>query len=287
MHGAVEVSGEFDEAVISGVADGADMIDVEERNARLQRGIDVAIARYHDVGRAFVKGRDERGLVVVRYHARVRPHQRADAGLVLFGRFLRPGGDDDHAEILHGRHDRPGFVAASEDEHALAGKALAQRRQRRLDFGLLARDHRFRASAEIGDRRATAQNRGRLARCRRRRRNFPRRTGWRRSSCSLRATCSIGLGAHHHISLRAMHGLHLAKARIAGEGAEDPQPEFVEQRSDVPELAAYVPFADQIDVMRRNSNAFGRSGRRRRLARADHMFVDDVARDAVAEFLFP
>ena len=144
MDGVVEISGEFDQAVIAGVADAADVIDVEEGNARFQRRIDIAVAGDHDVGLAFVKGRDQRGLVIVRDHARVRPHQVADARLVLLGRFLRAGGDDDHAEILHGRHHRPGLVAAGEDQHALAGESFAQRRQRRLDPRLLARDHRLR-----------------------------------------------------------------------------------------------------------------------------------------------
>ena len=58
-----------------------------------------------------------------------------------------------------------------------------------------------------------------------------------------------GLGADHHVGLGAVHGLHFAEAAVAGKAAQHAQAEFVEQRRDVPELAADVPLADQIDVV--------------------------------------
>ena len=63
------------------------------------------------------------------------------------------------------------------------------------------------------------------------------------------------LGADHHVGFRAVHGLHLAKPRIAGEAAQDAQAEFIEQRRHAPELAADVPFADQVHVVRGDAGA--------------------------------
>ena len=128
-------------------------------------------------------------LIVVGDHARVRPHQRADARLVLLGGLLGAGGDHHHAQILHGRYHGPGLVAAGEDQHALAGKALAKRGQRRLDPGLLAGDQRLGARASDRDRRAGGRSRARLGRCRPRHRSCLRRRACRSplAACARRA----------------------------------------------------------------------------------------------------
>ena len=87
------------------------------------------------------------------------------------------------------------------------------------------------------------------------------------------------------LAFGAVHGLDLAKAAVAGEGAEDAQAQFVEQRRDVPELAADVPFADQIDVVTSTSRALsgGRDGSGSRVPIT--CAIGGVAGDAVAEVL--
>src|SRR5208337_2116450 len=149
VHRAVEVLCQLDQAVITGVADAADVIYVEEGDARLERGIDIAVPGDQNVCLAIVEGFYESGLIVIGDHERVSPHQCADACLVLLGRFLGACGSHNHAEIPHSRYNRPGFVAASEDQHALAGEALAQRCQLCLDPALLAGDDRFSARAKV------------------------------------------------------------------------------------------------------------------------------------------
>ena len=63
------------------------------------------------------------------------------------------------------------------------------------------------------------------------------------------------------------------------------KPKLVEERRDVPELAADIPFADEVHVVGLDPGPFRRGGRRGRLAGADHALIDDVARQAIAEVL--
>ena len=105
-----ELTREFDDAVISLVAEISLVIDVEERNARFQRRIEIAPTGDQNVGFEFVEGVDQRLLIIVGDHLRVGSHQVQDARLVFLGRFLGAGGDHDHAQILQRGNNRPGFV---------------------------------------------------------------------------------------------------------------------------------------------------------------------------------
>ena len=91
------------------------------------------------------------------------------------------------------------------------------------------------------------------------------------------------LGADHHVDPGAVHGLHLGKARIARQGAEDAIAEFVEQRRDMPELAGDVVFADQVDVVSGQTIRAGQGGGG--FAGADHMLEHRLAGQPVAEVL--
>jgi hypothetical protein len=53
-----------------------------------------------------------------------------------------------------------------------------------------------------------------------------------------------GAGTDHHGDFGAVHGLHFMKTGVAGQGAQHPQAQFIEQRQGVPELPGDVVFAD-------------------------------------------
>lgn len=80
-----------------------------------------------------------------------------------------------------------------------------------------------------------------------------------------------------------MQGLDLGKAAVAGEAAEDADPQLVEQRLDLPELAGDIEFANQADIV-----ALGRGkGRvvrpRGGFALANHLPEHHIARHPVAK----
>ncbi len=80
-----------------------------------------------------------------------------------------------------------------------------------------------------------------------------------------------------------MKGLDLGKAAVAGEAAEDADPQLIEQRLDLPELAGDIEFANQADIV-----ALGRGkGRVVRpwggFALANHLPEHYVARYPVAK----
>lgn len=80
-----------------------------------------------------------------------------------------------------------------------------------------------------------------------------------------------------------MQGLDLGKAAVAGEAAEDADPQLIQQRLDLPELAGDIEFANQADIV-----ALGRGkGRvvrpRGGFALANHLPEHHVARHSVAK----
>ena len=271
----------LDQTVIAGIADAPNVIDIEEGDAGLQRRIDITVACHEDISLPVVEGLDEGRLIVVRNHERVRTHQRQDAGLVLLSRLLGAGGDHHHAEILHGRDHRPGFVAAGEDQRALASETFPQRGKRRLDPRLLARDQHFNASRKIGIAKQACEIAKRLRRVSHAVEAALEK--WRAVFVlQLAGDVKHGLGTDHHIGLCPVHGLHFAEPGVSRKGAEDAQAQLVEIGGDVPEFAADIPLADQVDVV--GDDARG-DLRRAGLAGSDHMLVDHFAGDAVAEVL--
>ena len=132
--------------------------------------------------------------------------------------FSVPVATTDHAEILHRRDERPGFVAAREHQHALARETVPQGADGRRYLFLLARDQHLGASNQIG----IAEEAGEIAE--------RLRSVGDAVEAAFEVRCAVvfaelardmqhGLGADDHIGLRAVHGLHLAEAGIAREGA--------------------------------------------------------------------
>ena len=96
-----------------------------------------------------------------------------------------------------------------------------------------------------------------------------------------------GLGADHHVDLRAVHGLHLAEARVPGQGAEHAQPQLVEQRQDVPQLTGDVVLPHQGHIVDLESIPFDAWRHRVRLPTPADVLDHGVPGDAVAEVLGP
>ena len=82
-----------------------------------------------------------------------------------------------------------------------------------------------------------------------------------------------------------MHGLHLAKARIARKRRQDAQAQLVEQRRDMKELTGDVVLADQIDVVHLDAGSLRGLRYDIRLAPADDILEHRLAAEAIAEIL--
>jgi len=75
-----------------------------------------------------------------------------------------------------------------------------------------------------------------------------------------------------------MHGLQIGKAAVARQCGQKAQAQLVKERHDVPQIAGDIEFANQADVEHASRCGF-------RLASADHMLEQGLARDAVAQIL--
>ena len=84
-----------------------------------------------------------------------------------------------------------------------------------------------------------------------------------------------------------MHGLHLAEARVAGQRAQHPKTQLVEQWQHLPQLTRDVVLAHQGDIMDPESIPLDARRDRVRLAGTAHMLDHGVAGNAVAEILGP
>ena len=88
-------------------------------------------------------------------------------------------------------------------------------------------------------------------------------------SSSLRATLSMALEQTTMFDLGAVHGLHLAEARVARQRAQDAQAQFVEQRRTCQNSPAMLYSPIRLTSCTRTPARWACGRHRIRLARAD------------------
>ena len=279
-----QLTHQFQHALVAGIAEFPLLVDVEKRNARLQRRVQVATTGNQDVCLVVPESLQQCLRTTVGDHPGVVAHDLADARLVFLGGFVGASGDHRHAKILESRDHRPTLDATGIEQHPLAGQALAPGLQGSANPRLLAADHRLGTRGQIGvpeQRREVAESLRSIGDPVKASLEIGHTEGLFEFACDIEQR----FGADHHRRLRPMHGLHFMKACVPGERAQDPQAEFVEQRREVPELAGDVVFANQVHVVHGDSWPLRGRRHRVRFAAADHVFEHRFPGDAIAEVL--
>ena len=178
------------------------------------------------------------------------------------------------------------LTPARVEQHLLAGEASAPGLEALVDGRLLAGDQGLGAGGQVrgvDDAGEVAERLGDV----RHAVEAALEPGRAEALLELAGHVHHGLGADHHVDLGAVHGLHVAKARVAREGAQHPQAQLVEQGQHVPQLASDVVLAHQGHVVDLEAVPFDARRHRVGLAGAADMLHHRLAGDAVAQVLGP